>query len=349
MKKDNNSSCKLLPVRHPERDFFTADIFDNLPYKDDTASMGVPIFSLSKKKDLRTIRYENKNINVLVSPSFEYGLPTIFDKDILLFCGSKLMEEVNKGIIPPKTIRTSIHDLLVSTNRIVSKEGYDLLEKALNRLSGVLVTTNIRTNDTEQVSAFHLLESFHFLKSNFIKDRRVGLEMTVSDWFYNSIIGKEVLTINPAYFRLGRAIERRLYEIARKHCGKQNKWVIKLSNLKDKVGSTGSLVKFRYYIKQISNDNYLPDYTISIEENDLIVFTHKKSNDKQESLPFDEMPNISYKTIEKAKQITHESGTGWDFHFLHQEFTLSLQNGFNPSNANGAFINFIKKKTKNAP
>jgi hypothetical protein len=47
----------LLPVRH-ERDFFVCDVFD-AALKGDSASMEHPIFSLSKKPDMKTRRYEN--------------------------------------------------------------------------------------------------------------------------------------------------------------------------------------------------------------------------------------------------------------------------------------------------
>jgi hypothetical protein len=47
----------LLPIRH-ERDFFVCDVFD-AALKGDSASMEHPIFSLSKKPDMKTRRYEN--------------------------------------------------------------------------------------------------------------------------------------------------------------------------------------------------------------------------------------------------------------------------------------------------
>ena len=43
----------LLPLRHTDRDFFLADLFD-YAMKDDGASMEAPIFTLSTKVDLST-------------------------------------------------------------------------------------------------------------------------------------------------------------------------------------------------------------------------------------------------------------------------------------------------------
>ena len=336
----------LLPERHPHKDFFIADIFDNLPIKDDMASMGHPIFTLSKNLDFRQIEYKNGDTSIVIAPS-TYGLPTIFDKDVLLYCGSLLMEQVNKGIIPPKTLRISSNDLLIATNRSVGGRGYDLLENALKRLAGVLITTNIKTNGIKQVSGFHLIESFSFVESSFVKDRRVGLEITLSDWFYNSIIGKEVLTISRAYFRLGKALERRLYEIARKHCGNQKEWAISLEALYGKAGSTAPSRKFRFFIREIAETNYLPDYTIHIADNDVVTFRNRDEQKAQADL-FD-MQAISADTIRKGAVLVQEAGTGWDYNEIRTQFTQQLMDGFKPKSTNGAFINFVKKKVVNQP
>ena len=336
----------LQPERHPNRDFFIADIFDNTPFKDDMASMEHPIFVLSKNKDMRNLEYRNGSISISIKPTTD-GLPTIFDKDVLLYCGSLLMQEVNAGRTPPRTLRVSSHDLLVATNRRTSGEGYRLLKQALDRLSGVRIKTNIKTNKREITEGFGLIDKYRIVESSRIKDRMIRLEITLSEWFYNSIVGKEVLTINRDYFRLGKPMERRLYEIARKHCGNQNAWDIGLTRLMEKTGSTGTLRLFRSRLKEIARNNNLPDYSIAVADDDTVTFTRKASqNDNQPRLPFDDMPRIHPDTISKAHRITQEAGTGWDFYALQEQFTLSLQDGFSPDNVNGAFINFVKKKVK---
>ena len=55
MKGKKVALTPLLPERHPTRDFFIADIFDNLPVKDDVASMEHPFFTLSTKPDNRVL------------------------------------------------------------------------------------------------------------------------------------------------------------------------------------------------------------------------------------------------------------------------------------------------------
>ena len=338
----------LLKEKRPEHDFFIADIFDNTPFKDDMASMAHPMFSLSKKRDVRNLEYRKDNISISIKPNSD-GLPTIFDKDVLLYCGSLLMKEVNAGRTPPKTLRISSHDLLMATNRTRDGSGYKMLKKALDRLRGVTIKTNIKTNKREQTSAFGLIDSYDIIESSRVKDRMIRLEVTLSDWFYNSIVGKEVLTINRDYFRLGKPMERRLYEIARKHCGNQKEWSINLTSLMEKVGSASTLRLFRSRMKDIAKDNHLPDYNIAIDSNDTVTFSQKHSASGQETLSFDDMPRISPRTLTKARQLVIDAGTGWDFNALHEQFTESLLSGFRPEKADGAFINFVKKKTANTP
>src|SRR3546814_10297510 len=45
------------------------------------------------------------------------------------------------------------------------------------------------------------------------------VEVRLSDWVFNAIRSNEVLTLNRQYFRIRKPLARRLYEIARKHCG----------------------------------------------------------------------------------------------------------------------------------
>lgn len=339
------AQTSLLPERHPTKDFFTADIFDNLPVKDDIASMEHPVFSLSTKPDQRVLEYKNGDVTVSIKPNID-GLPTIHDKDVLLYCSSLLMDKINKGEIPPRTLRISAHDFLVTTNRMTNGGAYALLKKSLDRLKGVTIKTNIKTNKREITNAFGLIESYEIIESSRVKDRMVRLEITLSEWFYNSILGREVLTINPIYFRLRGAIERRIYEIARKHCGRSPEWQIGLEKLREKTGSTSSMPKFRFKIKSIAKADHLPDYTMSLNENDVVTFKRRAS---APLLEIDDLPLIREETIRKGAKIVAEAGTGWDYQELRSQFTQQLMGGFKPEKPEGAFINFIKKKVQHPP
>ena len=79
---------------------------------------------------------------------------------------------------------------------------------------------------------------------------------------FNAVQAREVLTISNAYFRLRKPLERRLYELARKHCGHQPEFKITVELLCEKCGSQGSIREFRRMLKEIVEDDLLPDYIL---------------------------------------------------------------------------------------
>ena len=58
----------LLPERHPVRDFFVLDALDVAP-RSDMATMAHPIFSLSPRPEMRTLRYCQGDTIVEIQPS----------------------------------------------------------------------------------------------------------------------------------------------------------------------------------------------------------------------------------------------------------------------------------------
>lgn len=268
----------LLPIRHKQQDFFSCDVFDT--YKDDMASMEHPVFSLSTKPDFRILEYESNGNSIKITPSYEKGLATIHDKDILLYIASSLVSQINKGYTPSQTVRFVAYDFLVSTNRQTGGRGYQILREALERLVGTRIETNIKTNGTRVIENFGILDSFRIVEKHPDDGRMVGIEVKLSDWFYNSVLGKEILTIDKEYFRLRKPTERRLYELARKHCGNQNSWQIGLETLRKKLGATAPTVKLRYNLNRISGSSHLPGYTILIS-GEIVTFTRKKMEEAQ--------------------------------------------------------------------
>ena len=66
--------------------------------------------------------------------------------------------------------------------------------------------------------------------------RMIHVTVTLSDWMYRSVMSKSVLTLHRDYFRLRKPLERRMYELARKHCGRKDEWRISLDLLQKKCG-----------------------------------------------------------------------------------------------------------------
>jgi plasmid replication initiation protein len=259
----------LAPIRHPQQDFFLAQIFD-APLKDDHATMEHPMFSLSKTPDLKIRVYEHNGNSITITPSAA-GLATIWDKDILLFTISCLVEAQNRGLPIARTIRLRARDLLVYCNRGTSGAEYDSLAKAFERLAGTRIRTDITTGKKRSRHGFGLVESWSIVERTTSK-RMASIELTLSEWLYNAIVATEVLTLSRDYFRLRKGLERRLYELARKHCGLQAKFTIGLETLLKKSGATCSVREFRRQIREIAKTNSLPDYSLTINaDTDLVT------------------------------------------------------------------------------
>src|SRR4051812_40601897 len=217
-----NLGPSLLPERRPQ-ELFVCDVADAV-LKDDMASMEHPFFSLSKKPETIVRRYENKGKWLEVIPSAK-GLATIYDKDILIYCISQIIAKVRSGVAPSPSIRIIAQDLLVAINRTTGGKDYEALIDALDRLAGTRIHTNITTGGEMVDEGFGLINAYKVRRSK-NSGRIIEMKIELSDWVFNAIRAQEVLTLHRYYFRLRRPLERRVYEIARKHCGKQEDWKI---------------------------------------------------------------------------------------------------------------------------
>ncbi|MEP4199348.1 MAG: replication initiator protein A, partial [Aliishimia sp.] len=166
-------------------------------------------------------------------------------------------------------------------------------------------------------------------------------EVVLSDWFMRAIEANEVVSISEDYFRLRRPLERRIYEIARKHCGNQKRWHIKLANLQDKTGSNAPLKKFRLNIRQIIENDHLPFYQLALTADDLVIFRPRQNRVTTTSDIV--LPEWAE---EKAREVAREKG--WDYHALRANWMdfahEATGKGNPPQNAGAAFVAYCKKQ-----
>jgi len=324
----------LLPVRHPQKDFFILDIADVVP-KDDTASMEHPIFSLATKPDMRSLFYQSGDSSLEIRPSY-YGLPTIFDKDILIFCISQLMHRKNQGKPIGNRVRFSARELSIATNRPIGGNHYKRLEAAFGRIQGTQFKSTIRTGGKVETKFFSLIDEGGFvMKEDF--SRLDYCEVVLSDWFMRAIDAAEVVTISPDYFRLRRPLERRLYEIARKHCNDKPRWHIGLEKLQAKTGSNAPLKRFRFNVKEIIEEDHTPFYRFELTDTDLVIVRPRQT--KRQLAPDIVLPSWAE---DQARKIA--VAKGWDYYALLQEWQGFVRSGTPPDNAGAAFVGFCKKK-----
>jgi len=299
----------LLPDRHPTADFFICDVLDAIP-KDDMASMEHPIFSLSTRPDRRILSYAHAGASVEITPSVK-GLATIHDKDVMIYCISQLIAKMNAGEDPSQILHLKAHDLLVATNRETSGDGYRRLREAFERLSGTRIVTNIVTGGEETTRGFGLIDSWETLRKT--RDgRMVSVTVKLSDWMYRAILAKSVLTLHRDYFRLRRPLERRVYEIARKHCGHQAEWKISLDLLLKKCGSTSPRRVFKKMIKDLVEHDHLPDYTVALID-EIAVFRNRERLAEAEAVTW---PALDGDVYNDARIVA----PGWDVHALEADW-----------------------------
>jgi hypothetical protein len=264
----------LIRIRHPNRDFFLADLFD-YALKDDGASMEAPIFTLATKPDLSIWTWTSKdgNKSIKVAPSV-LGRATQFDKDVLIYVVSQLTEALNRGRkdAQNRTVRFTVYDYLVTTNRGVGGDDYRRLQEAFERLAGTRITTDIKTGGERVKEGFGIIDTWRIIEKSREDERMIAVEITLSRWLYNAVQAFEVLTIHPDYFRLRKPLARRLYELARKHCGHQASWAIGLDLLREKSGSKSTLREFRRAVRAIEADDSLPEYRVLVGHDDKVTF-----------------------------------------------------------------------------
>ena len=339
----------LLPLRHEQGDFFVCDIFDAAP-KSDMASMAHPIFTLSTKPDTKIRRFETNDGKsyVEIRPNVK-GLATVHDRDVLIYCISQIMAALNAERQVHRTMRFKAYDLLVATNRQTNGQGYSGLKAALERLQSTQIETNITTNGIEQIDIFSLIDRVRVVRET-REGRMLDLEITLSDWVFNAIAGNEVLTLNRRYFQLRKPLERRLYEIARKQCGKQREWKCGLEKLQIRVGSTSSAKEFKRMVKTIceadKEHDHMPDYALRLVANILHVTPKSEFIEayaeprSQDAITGQYIIPLRPDTIEQGRELCPT----WDINVIIGEWrAYSAKAKEPPKNPDAAFLGFCKK------
>jgi plasmid replication initiation protein len=239
-----------------------------LPLRDQRETMERPFFSLSKRKRLKPIDYvsPDRKITVHVSANSEYGLATIYDLDILIYCASVLMEYKRRDAKDvPQTLNVVPYDMLKTLKRDSGGRAYELLGNALDRLQSTTVKTNIRSGDAVETT-FSWIDSYSQLKDPSGTVR--GMRITLAKWFYDGVLmDGGVLAIDTAYFGLTGGRERWLYRVARKHAGGAGKdgFAISMPTLFEKSAAEGDYRRFKFEMSKIVKANALPGYSLEIE------------------------------------------------------------------------------------
>jgi hypothetical protein len=167
------------------------------------------------------------------------------------------------------------------------------------------------------------------------------VEIRLSDWVYNAILSREVLTLHRDYFRLRKPLERRMYELARKHCGRRPEWRISLAVLQKKCGSASTSKEFKRLVQKIIREDelhsHMPDYAVRLEGEDTVVFRSRGSIPAQLTVTAALVPPLDPETYHDARTLA----PGWDVHYLERQWREWMMEP--PRDANAAFLGFCRK------
>ncbi|MBQ0937559.1 replication initiator protein A [Ideonella paludis] len=250
---------------------FTANITECRP-KSDLFSLEFPVFSLSTLSSAeRHYRSERVNFTVRAGP---LGPATVHDADVWRYCMGQLVEAKNRGRTDmERTLRFRAHDFLKSTKRPTGGRGYDLLLKALSRLEQTQLHLCIKG---QAPVTFPLIQSW-VIHRDPSHPTYTWVQLTLPAWVWGNVRDTAVLAIDAAYFDLRQPIERRLYDLARKHCGRQPSWRINLSLLQAKVGSQQPRRNFMRALRTAVEANRLPTYRLYLDPAERMLHVYQRS------------------------------------------------------------------------
>jgi plasmid replication initiation protein len=249
-------------------DFFVADFVD-VAVKGDRYTMEHPYFSIAKTPDRRVREYTTPDGRTIrIVPSRD-GIATIWDKDILLFALSQLSEAYERQQPTSPWVHIRSYDLLHATRRGEGWESYRSLRAALRRLKQTIIETDTikmsgLKSETRELESFSWIVDYRIKRTADANGRERVFEFAIHlpPWLYEAVLDRNILTVHPDYFALKGGLERRLYEIARKHVGQQSEFKIGVDKLHQKTGSQSPANRFRYELRQVASKNPLPEYRV---------------------------------------------------------------------------------------
>lgn len=370
------------PPTLPQFELFLPYLAD-LSLRDQREIMERPFFSLAKSKRLKPIDYKSPDGKtwVHVSGNPDYGMATIWDADVLIYCASMLSDMKRRGINDvPRTIKIMPYDLLRAIDRPTTGRAYELLGQALDRLVSTTVKTNIRAENRREAT-FSWLDGWQQIVDE-KTERSRGMTLELSNWFYEGVMMTGgVLAIDRAYFQLTGGRERWLYKVARKHAGGAGEggFAISMPTLFEKSGAEGDYRRFKFEMLKIVERNELPGYEVTIEQvegkREPSIRMRRRSGEPvagvlstRRERPTVTKTSLTDDTINASAAIRSIVGglagkasagfiaddtratlrqicPGWDLNQLHADFTAWIGDDASrtPVNYQGAFIGFVKR------
>ena len=166
------------------------------------------------------------------------------------------------------------------------------------------------------------------------------VRIKLSDFTFRAVESNEVLSIHRDYFLLRRPLERRVYEIVKKHIGDKKEFKIGIAKLHAKVGTCAPLKRFRFNVKEMIDDGNIPEFGFMLDGDVLIA---------QRLVPVEaieapkSMIRLRGDTLDKAQKIAAMLGVSlFDLEREWNEWAADKVDEIQSPDA--AFIGFCNKK-----
>ena len=229
-----------------------------------------PFFALTKRAQMEPMTFKSDSARIEINPS-KTGVATIYDKEILLYIASLMVERLENGETVDRSISFTANDLFRMTGTNSSARSYTSLKASLNRLQGTQIITNIETGGEGSDSAFSWLLKADIKYTKLPNgERRVKhVEVMLCDWLHRAILtDRRIAAYHDDFFKLG-PIERRLYELAKFNCVDGARLELDAVDLAGRVGCSlepRSIENFKRTLREVARDQSLPEYSLTLTD-----------------------------------------------------------------------------------
>jgi plasmid replication initiation protein len=261
--------------------------------KNDRTMMVWNFFSLTRERQDRLPIYDDGTIRIEVKVPVEEGVANIWDKELLIYLASILQDRINRSEPVTSELIFTVHDFLRVTGTKVAGSAYDRVEECLRRLKSTTIYTNIEVGGEGEDGGFSWINDYkiHYRRGKNGEKIMKAISVELGRFLYRAILkDRKMLTYDPGYFEL-RPLEKRLYEIARAHCGKQNGFKMNIEKLRQRVGTTMELKHFKSELMKLSQrKKCLPAYGLVLSDPRIV----RSVNNVQGTKPPGRTPLKSY-------------------------------------------------------
>lgn len=258
-------------MRSEQPDFFLPALVGANSLRDDQDFMSNPFFGLTKNPqtsmEFHHTLGDGKEVSIRIKGNQD-GIATIWDQHILIYIHTVLVERMNKQEEVDPIIRFTVHDFLKTTFAETGKTDYERVVEGLRRLKGTTIETNVEAQGESAEQGVSWINRYRIHRRKTARGEIMShIEVELSDWVFRKMTEKgKHLSIRPEYFNIKSGIEKRLYQLARKHVGNQPFWRVSLANLYARVGSNQAMRNFKVKLNTLMKSDALLGYTVEWEQ-----------------------------------------------------------------------------------